>query len=55
MSATRDHERHLRLLSFNIQAGAEATATTPEEFATFVRSESEKWRRVAEAAGVRVD
>lgn len=35
--------------------GAEATATTPAEFAAYVRSESEKWRRVAEAAGVRVD
>jgi tripartite-type tricarboxylate transporter receptor subunit TctC len=35
--------------------GAEATATTSAEFAAYVRSESEKWRRVAEAAGVRVD
>ena len=35
--------------------GAQASATTQEEFATFVRSESEKWQRVAEAAGVRVD
>lgn len=26
MSATRDHERHLRLLSFNIQAGADTHA-----------------------------
>jgi tripartite-type tricarboxylate transporter receptor subunit TctC len=35
--------------------GAEASATTPEEFAAFVRSESAKWQRVAQAAGVRVD
>lgn len=35
--------------------GAQAAATTQEEFATFVRSESAKWRRVAQASGVRVD
>jgi len=35
--------------------GAEASATTPAEFAAFVASESGKWRHVAETSGVRVD
>jgi len=35
--------------------GAEAVWTAPEEFAELVRRESEKWRRIAEDAGVRID
>ena len=35
--------------------GAEAVFTTPGEFAALVERESEKWRRIAEAAGIRTD
>ena len=35
--------------------GAEAVWTSPEEFAALVPRESEKWRRIAESAGVRMD
>ncbi|GGG26868.1 MFS transporter [Caldovatus sediminis] len=35
--------------------GAEATWTSPEEFAAFVRSEAQKWRTIAERSGVRTD
>ena len=33
--------------------GGEASPTTPEEFARYIRSESEKWAKVAKAAGIR--
>jgi tripartite-type tricarboxylate transporter receptor subunit TctC len=35
--------------------GAEASWTAPADFAAFVRSESAKWKRIAESAGVRTD
>jgi len=35
--------------------GALASGIPPEEFAAFVKRESEKWARVAKAAGVTVD
>jgi tripartite-type tricarboxylate transporter receptor subunit TctC len=39
-----------------IQAmGAIADPQTPEQFATFIRSEIAKWREVARAANVRLD
>jgi tripartite-type tricarboxylate transporter receptor subunit TctC len=33
--------------------GGEAVPTTPEEFGRYIRSETEKWARVAKAAGIR--
>ena len=33
--------------------GAEAVGNSPEEFAAFIKSETEKWARVAKAAGIR--
>ena len=33
--------------------GAEPVGSTPEDFAAFIRSESEKWAKVAAAAGIR--
>jgi len=33
--------------------GAEARPTTPDEFARYIRSETEKWVRVAQSAGIR--
>ena len=33
--------------------GGEAAPTTPEEFGRYIRSESEKWMRVAKAAGIK--
>jgi tripartite-type tricarboxylate transporter receptor subunit TctC len=35
--------------------GAEPVASTPEEFAKFMRAESDKWARVIKAGGVKVD
>ena len=35
-----------------IAVGAEPAGTTPEQFATFIKSETAKWARVAKAAGV---
>ncbi|MBW8268817.1 Bug family tripartite tricarboxylate transporter substrate binding protein [Caldovatus aquaticus] len=35
--------------------GAEAAWTSPAEFAAIVQRESEKWKRIADAAGVRTD
>lgn len=32
--------------------GAQPVGSAPEEFAAFVRSDTEKWRKVAQAAGV---
>jgi len=32
--------------------GAEPAGTTPEQFAAFLKSEMEKWARVAKAAGI---
>jgi tripartite-type tricarboxylate transporter receptor subunit TctC len=36
-------------------AGFEAIGTTPEQFGTYIRSETEKWGKVVRAAGVRVE
>jgi len=33
--------------------GAEPVGSTPEEFAAFIKSEIDKWARVANAAGIR--
>ena len=33
--------------------GAEAVGSSPEEFSAFIRSETEKWARVARAAGIK--
>jgi len=33
--------------------GAEAVGSSPEEFAAFIKSETEKWARVAQAAGIK--
>ena len=33
--------------------GAEAVGSSPEEFAAFIKSESEKWAKVASAAGIK--
>ena len=35
--------------------GAEPVASTPEEFATFIRSETEKWAKLVKAANMRAD
>jgi tripartite-type tricarboxylate transporter receptor subunit TctC len=34
------------------QQGAQIVASTPEEFAAFIRDESEKWTRIAKEAGI---
>ena len=47
--ALRDPEVGKRLAA----DGAEAVGSTPEEFAAFIRSESEKWAKVAQAAGIK--
>src|SRR5215467_4901863 len=47
--ALRDEEVGKRLAA----DGAEPVGNTPEEFAAFIRSETEKWTRVAQAAGIR--
>lgn len=36
-------------------AGFETLGTTPEQFATYIRTEIEKWGKVVKAAGVRAD
>jgi len=51
----RDSARHLAApeLRDRLSAlGAEPAGTTPEQFAAFLRSETEKWRRVSKAAGI---
>jgi tripartite-type tricarboxylate transporter receptor subunit TctC len=35
--------------------GAEPVASSPEEFAKFMRAESQKWARVIRAGGVKVE
>jgi tripartite-type tricarboxylate transporter receptor subunit TctC len=46
--ALRDAEVGKRLAA----DGAEPVGSSPEEFAAFIKSESEKWSRVAKAAGI---
>ena len=46
--ALRDAEVGKRLAA----DGAEPVGSSPEEFAAFIKSESEKWARVAKAAGI---
>jgi tripartite-type tricarboxylate transporter receptor subunit TctC len=51
----RDAARHLQggELRDRLSAlGAEPSGSTPEEFAAFLRSETEKWQRAAKAAGI---
>ena len=36
-------------------AGAEPVASTPEEFAKFMRAESQKWARVIKTANVKAE
>jgi tripartite-type tricarboxylate transporter receptor subunit TctC len=47
--ALRDAEVGKRLAA----DGAEPVGSSPEEFAAFIKSESEKWAKVARAAGIR--
>jgi tripartite-type tricarboxylate transporter receptor subunit TctC len=47
--ALRDDEVGKRLAA----DGAEPVGNNPEEFAAFIRSESEKWAKVAQAAGIK--
>jgi tripartite-type tricarboxylate transporter receptor subunit TctC len=49
--ALRDAEVGKRLAA----DGAEAVGSSPEEFAGFIKSESEKWARVATAAGIKAE
>ena len=35
--------------------GAEPVGSSPEEFAAFIKSEIDKWARVARAAGIRAE
>ena len=49
--ALRDDEVGKRLAA----DGAEAVGSTPEEFAAFIKSESEKWAKVAAAAGIKAE
>jgi tripartite-type tricarboxylate transporter receptor subunit TctC len=37
------------------QTGAEAVGSTPAEFAELIRRESERWAKVVEQAGMKVD
>jgi len=41
-----------RLLPSAFRLGAEPADTTPEQFAAFLKSETEKWLRVSKAAGI---
>jgi tripartite-type tricarboxylate transporter receptor subunit TctC len=34
--------------------GAEPVGSTPQEYAAFIKSEISKWRKVIQAAGVRI-
>jgi tripartite-type tricarboxylate transporter receptor subunit TctC len=47
--ALRDAEVGKRLAA----DGAEAVGSSPEEFAVFIKSETEKWAKVASAAGIK--
>ena len=38
-----------------IEKGLTPTPTTPQEFAAFIKSEIERWKSVADTAGIRVD
>ena len=38
-----------------LQQGGIASGNSPEEFAAFIKSETEKWGRVAKAAKVRIE
>jgi tripartite-type tricarboxylate transporter receptor subunit TctC len=38
-----------------LKQGAEPMHSTPEELAHYMRTETAKWRKVIEAAGVRID
>jgi len=52
---SRDTARHVlgpELRDRLSALGAEPAGTTPEQFGTFLKSETEKWARVAKAAGV---
>jgi tripartite-type tricarboxylate transporter receptor subunit TctC len=49
--ALRDAEVGKRLAA----DGAEAVGSSPEEFAAFIKSESEKWSKVAAAAGIKAE
>ena len=53
--AYRDSARHLtgpELRDRLSALGAEAVGSTPEQFAAFIKSETEKWGRVSKAAGI---
>ena len=43
---------HVRAFEIR-ENGAEAVGSSPEEFAAFIKSESEKWAKVASAAGIK--
>ena len=49
--ALRDAEVGKRLAA----DGADAVGSSPEEFAAFIKSESEKWAKVAAAAGIKAE
>ena len=49
--ALRDAEVGKRLAA----DGAEAVGSSPEEFAAFIKSEGEKWAKVARAAGIKAE
>jgi len=38
-----------------VKDAVDLVASTPEEFATFMRAESDKWARVIKAGGVKVE
>ena len=38
-----------------LSQGAEAAGGSPEQFANFIRAESEKWAKVVKASGAKVD
>ncbi|MDW3685453.1 hypothetical protein RA280_27675 [Cupriavidus sp. CV2] len=39
--------------AFFLKEGAEPAVMKPAEFATFIASEVDRWRKVAKAAGIR--
>jgi tripartite-type tricarboxylate transporter receptor subunit TctC len=49
--ALRDEEVGRRLAA----DGAEPVGSSPEEFAAFIKSETEKWAKVARAAGIKAE
>jgi tripartite-type tricarboxylate transporter receptor subunit TctC len=47
--------RNQEVRAYIESSGSKVVANTPEEFAAYVRSENEKWRRVIATAGIKIE